>query len=309
MNGEPWVEKYRPDNIDNIILDPINKRIFQNIVAKKILPNLLLYGPPGTGKTTTIINLVDAVQEKKTNKQLVMHLNASDDRGIDTVRNQITQFVNAKYLFTKGVKVVILDEVDYMTKNAQIALKNLISKYNSHTRFCLICNYINKIDDSLQNIFIRFRFHELPRVSILKYIDNININECLNLSHKSLNSIIDNFGSDIRSIINYMQTNVVAKNILDEPVIFTKIIHYVLESSTKAIKYLSQITRKYKIEIFQLIKQFFNYTIRIYQFTGQYLKFVEFIIHQYGNGTVFICEYFVNKLALCIKLKYLIVEI
>ena len=97
-------------------------------------------------------------KNKQTNKGLKIHLNASDDRGIDIIRNQINSFVNTKSLFGNGLKFVILDEVDYMTKNAQKALRYLIQQYSNNIRFCLICNYISKIDLSLQNEFVRIRF-------------------------------------------------------------------------------------------------------------------------------------------------------
>jgi len=120
-NGVPLVEFYRPTNFENIVLDPLNRQILQNIIGTGYFPNLLFYGPPGTGKTTTIINLINAYQEKLNikNKDLIIHLNASDERGIDIIRNQINSFVNSKPLFHSGMKFVILDEVDYMTKNAQ----------------------------------------------------------------------------------------------------------------------------------------------------------------------------------------------
>ena len=87
----PWVEKYRPTQFDNIVLDPINRELFENIVKKGQFPNLLFYGTPGTGKTTTIINLIQQFQQThgRINKSNVIHLNASDERGIDIIRNQI----------------------------------------------------------------------------------------------------------------------------------------------------------------------------------------------------------------------------
>ena len=114
----PWIEKYRPNSFENIVLDPINRQIFDNIISQNNIPNLIFYGPPGTGKTTTIINLINKYQEKynQKNKGLMIHLNASDERGIDVIRNQINNFVNTKTLFTHGIKFIILDEVDYMTK-------------------------------------------------------------------------------------------------------------------------------------------------------------------------------------------------
>ena len=111
MTGTPWVELFRPTKFDDIVLDPINKKILTNIITTSYFPNLLFFGPPGTGKTTTIINLVNSYQEvlNQKNKGLMIHLNASDERGIDIIRNQINQFVNSKSLFNQGTKFVILD--------------------------------------------------------------------------------------------------------------------------------------------------------------------------------------------------------
>ena len=94
----PWVEKYRPSRFEDIVLDDINRKIFENIIKEGHFPNLLFYGPPGTGKTTTIINLIRAYQEKVNNvdSKLMIHLNASDDRGIDIIRSQISQFCKFK---------------------------------------------------------------------------------------------------------------------------------------------------------------------------------------------------------------------
>ena len=131
----PWVEKYRPQNFEDIVLDSNNKIIFENMIEKNYIPNILLYGPPGTGKTTTIINLINKFQSKNNqlNKGLMIHLNASDERGIDIIRNQINNFVNSKTLFNVGIKFIILDEVDYMTKNAQLALKYLLQEYKENS--------------------------------------------------------------------------------------------------------------------------------------------------------------------------------
>ena len=208
-DNRPWVEKYRPTKFDDIVLDPLNRKLLKNIVAQNKFPNLLFYGPPGTGKTTTIINLINKYQEKynQKNKGLKIHLNASDDRGIDVIRNQINQFVNTKTLFGKGLKFVILDEVDYMTKNAQQALRYLIQQYNKNIRFVLICNYISKIDSALQNEFIRLRFCQLPKKDTFNFLKIIIEKEGLNISSKQINIIQKKFKSDIRSMINYIQSN------------------------------------------------------------------------------------------------------
>jgi len=105
----PWIEKYRPTTFNDIVLDPINRKIFSNILNKQYFPNLLFYGPPGTGKTTTIINLINEYQTKYETKtsENIIHLNASDERGIDIIRNQIQLFVKSKNFFNKGMKFVI----------------------------------------------------------------------------------------------------------------------------------------------------------------------------------------------------------
>jgi len=204
----PWVEKYRPTHFDGIVLDPLNREFFQNIIHKGVFPNLLFYGPPGTGKTTTIINLIHEYQAKYTrvNKETVIHLNASDERGVDIIRTQIHQFVRSCHIFETGCKFVILDEVDYMTKNAQQALKTLLHTSQHNVRFCLICNYISKIDESLQREFICVRFNQLPPVEIRQFIRRIADAENISIDTEDIDLLMANHQSDIRSMINFMQS-------------------------------------------------------------------------------------------------------
>jgi replication factor C subunit 3/5 len=205
---EPWVEKYRPSSFDTIVLEETNQLFFKNMLEKNYIPNLLFYGPPGTGKTTTILNLIQTFQEKQgeVNSSLVIHLNASDERGIDTIRSQIYSFVHTKPFFSKGKKFVILDEVDSMTKTAQQALSYLL-----HTpvtvSFCLICNYISKIEDTLQTLFIKVKFNALPVDKMLDFFETIVKKEGIQYTRSHLEGIQRMYGSDIRSMINYLQTN------------------------------------------------------------------------------------------------------
>ena len=206
----PWVELYRPTSLNDIVLDPYNRQLFDNILRTEYFPYLLLYGPPGTGKTSLIMNLINQYQKQTTgriNKSMVIHLNASDERGIDIIRNQINQFVRSKNLFETGMKFVILDEVDYMTKNAQQALKSLLQTAMPNVRFCLICNYISKIDESLQNEFIRVRFNQLPISDIDGFLMHIAHKENMNMSRQSIAALQEMYQSDIRSMINFMQLN------------------------------------------------------------------------------------------------------
>ena len=153
-NNLPWCEKYRPIVINNIIMNNVNKEIIYNILSNNCIPNLLFYGPPGSGKTTTILNIINNYYKNiKNYKSLVIHLNASDDRGIDIIRNTIYNFIYSKSFCEEKTRFIILDEADYMTKIAQQALKILIQENNTNIIYCLICNYISKIDYSLQNEF------------------------------------------------------------------------------------------------------------------------------------------------------------
>jgi replication factor C subunit 3/5 len=304
MSGVPFVELYRPKTFENIVLDPLNKQILKNIIETSYIPNLLLYGPPGTGKTTTIINLINAYQDKlnNKNKDLIIHLNASDERGIDIIRNQINFFVNSKPLFNTGMKFVILDEVDYMTKNAQQALRYLLQNYTSNVRFCLICNYISKIDEGLQNEFIRLRFNQLPKNDIINFLTNISVSENLNMSHKSLSCIQKLYKSDIRSMINFMQSNQdMVKNDASDYFEFHIIDNDVWDNLLNKIKnkeciesvnsFIHSISTQYNIDKKNIIKDFLNYIIRSYPnfISRDFLCFVENLMHsQIQNNNIHI---------------------
>lgn len=308
-----WVEKYRPSEFNDIVLDPINKQMMKNMIKTKYFPNLLLYGPPGTGKTTTIINLVKSYQRgynvssKNTfNSGLMIHLNASDERGIDIIRNQINQFVNSSSLFNTGTKFIILDEVDYMTKNAQQALKYLLQGFNKNVRFCLICNYITRIDESLQNDFVRLRFNQLPSSGIIEFLSKLSEKENLGLTRESLSYIQQLYKSDIRSMINYIQTNQFMKT---TRVINTVIWEEIENLLTDQYKYknvgekLEQISIEYNVDIKNLLKYFFNYIIRYKKeyVSRELIQFIEFIVHSVDTKIDFIKIYSIEKLHLLMR--------
>lgn len=300
----PWVEKYRPTEFDKIVLEPLNKKIMENILLLNHFPNLLFYGPPGTGKTTTIINLVNAYQEKynQKNKGLMIHLNASDERGIDVIRNQINSFVNSTGLFTKGLKFVILDEVDYMTKNAQQALKYLLQSYSKNVRFCLICNYISRIDESLQNEFIRLRFNQLPEREIVNFLKNISINENINLDEKVILSIQKLYKSDIRSMINYMQStqNTIGNIYVIDNDVWENLTQMFINKKkhTEIINEFYKISYKYNIELKNLIKDYINYIVRYNSLylNSNFFNFVEFIMHINEPNINYLLNYTILKL-------------
>jgi len=326
----PWVEKYRPSCFDDIVLEPMNRTILSNILKTNYFPNLLFYGPPGTGKTTTIINLVTAYQTKLNmqNRGLMIHLNASDERGIDIIRNQINNFVSTKSMFGNGIKFVILDEVDYMTTNAQIALRYLLTSYtDNNVRFCLICNYVSRIDESLQTEFVRMRFNQLPQEDIFAFLCKIRDNEQLKLSDENLIAIQKQFHSDIRSMINYIQTNqddlqnlhVVTHDVWDHLIhLFQKqhtpdtITTYAATATAATataaaataadvspiISYFREISSTYYMDPRSIIKQFLYYIVRhrTHEFvTTDILHSIEHIIHLHHIRTEYIIHYFILK--------------
>jgi DNA polymerase III delta prime subunit len=295
----PWVEKYRPTNINDIVLDDVNKQIMNNIISTKYFPNLLLYGPPGTGKTTTIMNLVNSYQNTK--KGLMIHLNASDERGIDIIRSQIYQFVNSKSLFEQGTKFVILDEIDYMTKNAQHALKYLLQTYKTNNiRFCLICNYISRIDDSLQNEFIRLRFNQLPKDKIIHFLSEICIKEKIDISSKILKTIQNIYRSDIRSMINFLQSNhyLINNNNVIDITIWNKLFNMLYEADKEVNfeeirNYIFSISTKYNIEQKNIIYEFCNYIVRNKDefISSKLLQTIEYIIHSPDTKQQYLVNY------------------
>jgi DNA polymerase III delta prime subunit len=234
------------------------------------------------------------------NKGTVIHLNASDERGIDIIRNQIYQFVKSKNFFDVGLKFVILDEVDYMTKNAQQALKYLLQSSNYNVRFCLICNYISKIDESLKNEFICIRFNQLPKQDIYKFINNIAVNENLELSDSIIEKIQQIYNSDIRSMINFIQlhqniklwdANIITDSILEK-------IHTLLQSPSnynEIITNINEISIQYNIDKKNILKNYFNFIIRKKKeiITTEFLKIVEVIMHSNDSNIEYIIDYFV----------------
>ncbi|KAI8053208.1 putative RFC3-DNA replication factor C, 40 kDa subunit [Syncephalis plumigaleata] len=159
----PWVEKYRPITLDDLVSQQEIVSTLQNFIKQGRLPHLLFYGPPGTGKTSTILACA---------RQLY-RLNASDERGIDVIRNQIISFASTRRTSVVGFKLIVLDEADAMTQAAQSALRRVIEKYTTNVRFCIICNYVSKIIPALQSRCTRFRFAPLQIDQITSRLDMI----------------------------------------------------------------------------------------------------------------------------------------
>lgn len=282
--GYVWAEKYRPQSFDEIVLDPFNRTILRRVIETNQFPNFLFYGPPGTGKTTTIINLIHAFHARHGihNNDLVIHLNASDERGIDVIRNQIMSFVHSKGLFQRGTKFVILDEVDYMTKSAQQALRLLLQDGFANVRFCLICNYISKIDEGLQHEFVRLRFNQLPKDDILRFLQRIVAQEGLDLSRPKLEAVQALFQSDIRSMINFLQSNGASTNALEcvGPALFDAVVRHVVRRHPP-VTALHEMSARWNMDARHVVKHFFRFLLRhrIADVNDEWMRLIENVMH------------------------------
>jgi len=201
----PWIEKYRPQTLENIKSNKQNLIILKNMLKGEALPHLLFHGTSGTGKTSTIIAIAKELYKNNINL-MVMKLDASDDRGINSVRDEIKGFAEKKNMFQKGVKLIILDEADSMTFDAQFALRRIIEKYSESTRFCLICNYDNKIIPAIRSRCVNFRFNPISKTDIINTIKYICNNEKIIIDNESLDIISQLSNGDLRKGINLLQS-------------------------------------------------------------------------------------------------------
>ncbi|GAB5355133.1 hypothetical protein AAMO2058_000180000 [Amorphochlora amoebiformis] len=201
----PWVEKYRPKHLEDLISQDDKLATISRLIDAGKMPHILLYGPPGTGKTSTILACARKLNGDNFGS-MVLELNASDDRGISVVRNQIKGFASSRQLFRKGIKLIILDECDSMTRDSQFALRRVIEKYTTNTRFCLICNYINKITPALQSRCTKFRFGPLDRKQVTGRVQEIADKEGVKLTEDGLKAIVELAEGDMRKCLNVLQS-------------------------------------------------------------------------------------------------------
>lgn len=207
----PLVEKYRPKTLDDIVQQDEIVKVLKNTLETGELPHLLFYGGSGTGKTSTILALVMQLFGPNVVHDRVIELNASDERGIGTVRNKIIAFTKVA-LGTKDpkypcpdFKVVILDEADAMTPEAQEALRKVMEKKCGITRFCFICNYINEIIDPIASRCTQFRFKPLDKKSVVDKIMGIAKFENIDVDDNCANTIFDVSDGDLRRAIMVLQ--------------------------------------------------------------------------------------------------------
>ncbi len=209
----PWIEKYRPKFLNDIIAHEYIINTLKININNRCLPHLLFYGPPGCGKTSTIMALASELYGKY-HGAMVMELNASDDRGIEVVREKIQKFVLSQNVFFGNnvedrdniFKLVILDEIDAMTPDAQAILRKIIEQHTTNARFCLICNCVQNIIPALQSRCKRFRFSPLDRTHIEGYIKSVIEKEKLDVEPDAINTLINRSYGDMRKVLNILQS-------------------------------------------------------------------------------------------------------
>ncbi|KAF8424676.1 P-loop containing nucleoside triphosphate hydrolase protein [Tirmania nivea] len=212
----PWVEKYRPKSLLDVTAQDHTIAVLRRTLQSANLPHMLFYGPPGTGKTSTILALARELYGPELAKTRVLELNASDERGIGIVREKVKNFARvavsnptpeqSRRYPCPPYKIVILDEADSMTQDAQSALRRTMETYSKITRFCLVCNYVTRIIDPLASRCSKFRFKSLDEGSARERL--LAIAECEQVKHEEgvVEALIRVSDGDLRKAITYLQS-------------------------------------------------------------------------------------------------------
>ena len=207
-----WVEKYRPTSLNGFVGNKNLKSTIQKYLDQNDIQNLLFYGPAGCGKTTLAKLIANNL------KCATLLRNASDERGIETIRDKVTSFASTASF--QPLKVVVLDEADFLTLQAQASLRNVIEKYSKGTRFILTCNYIERIIDPLQSRCQTFKVIPPDKSDIARHVRNILNQQEIEHNPIQLKSIVNKFYPDLRKILNTCQSSSYNKKLnLDEDIL------------------------------------------------------------------------------------------
>ena len=224
-NFSSWVEKYRPKTLDDITAQTDVIKSLKKALVTKNLPHLIFFGPSGCGKTSTILALSKELFGEKFYYDRVIELNASDERGINVIRDKIKTYAKKAIQPNDNIppwKIIILDEADNMTSDSQFALRRIMEEYSKLTRFCIICNYHSKIIDPINSRCALFRFKPIKEMEIITKLKYICEQENFICEETFLIQIVKNCRGDLRKAINFLQKcyntygNILNQDILNE---------------------------------------------------------------------------------------------
>lgn len=209
MSSRPWVEKYRPRQLENVVHQAELVAALKKSLESSDFPNLLFYGPPGTGKTSSIIAFARSMFKSQYESR-VLQLNASDDRGIVVIRERLRRFAQINPVKAEGIanlKLVILDEADSMTHAAQACLRRTMETYSRTTRFCLICNYVSRIIQPIASRCSKYRFKPISKELMAERLQYICQVEGVQCHPETLDQLVDVSDGDLRQAITFLQSS------------------------------------------------------------------------------------------------------
>lgn len=296
-----WNEKYRPQTLDTYVGNDTVKATFQQYIDTNDVPHLLLYGDAGSGKTTLAKIVANTIA-----KDNYIYINASDENSVDTVRDKIKQFASS--IGFGGLKLIILDECDYMTPNAQAALRNVIETFSKTTRFILTCNYVDKIIDPIQSRCQIFNIVPPSKKEVASHLVKILDGENVKYEKDNLVTIINQSYPDIRRVINTTQRCVIGGVLkLDET---TLVEHNYLSSILDILK--SSKSKKEKFDgIRQLLadnhvrdfNQMFRYLYdNVDSFANGFVSTIILIIAEAQYKDSFVVDHEINAMAMFIQI-------
>ncbi len=274
LSYEMWTEKYRPRTLDEIVNQEEIVSRLKSFVKTKNVPHCIFAGPPGTGKTTAALCLAHDLYGENY-REYIMELNASDERGINVVRETVKTFARTKPMGEVTFKILILDEADNMTEDAQQALRRTMERYSETARFILIANYSGKIIEPIQSRCAPFRFTYLPREEVIERIRYICERENVKILDDGIEAILEISEGDLRKTVNILQTAASLGKPIDDDVVYSVVgranPYDVREMMLMALNgdfiaarsKLKELTQKYGLSGIDIIRQIHNEVFKL----------------------------------------------